>query len=471
MRLIAGRGSTADFQRSRVSRSAVAVALTVGIAVGGQPADAATINDARQAATPNAVLQWNAHAGDAAITACISPLENPLHESRAYAMTHIAVHDALNAIDRRYQPYAFRGRARAHASAPAAVAAAARRVLATTLLAIPAPFPPECGQAGAASVEEDYIAAIGAIPDGPAKQAGIGVGTAAADAILASRENDGSDTPLIVDTYPQGTAPGEWRFTPERPFAFAPGWGSVTPFALADSAQFLPGPPPAVTSRRYTRDFREVKRLGGDDVTTPSDRTADQTETALFWLESSPLGWNRIARTVSASRHLDLWESARLFGLLNMALADGYIASFTTKYHYNYWRPVTAIRAAGDDGNPSTTADATWTPLAITPPIPDYESAHAVEGAAAVAVLQDVLGTDRVRFSTCSLTLPEGSTCSDPTPVYRQFRRLSQAAAENGESRILVGFHFRTAVEKGLDLGEAVGDRTARRYLTPLRWR
>lgn len=182
-------------------------------------------------------------------------------------------------------------------------------------------------------------------------------------------------------------------------------------------------------------------------------------------LESSPLGWNRIARTVAAEQHLDLRATARMFGLLNMAMADGYIASFATKYHYRYWRPVTAIREAGNDLNPATTPDPTWTPLAVTPPIPDYESAHSVEGAAAVAVMQRVLGTDRVRFSTCSLTLPSGSTCTDPGSITRHYTRLSQAAAENGRSRILVGFHFRTAVERGLHHGDSIGDFTARTYL------
>ena len=156
--------------------------------------------------------------------------------------------------------------------------------------------------------------------------------------------------------------------------------GRRHPFVLNDSSQFRPGPPYAVTSKKYTADFNEVKALGGDDITTPSARTAEQTEIALFWVESSPLQWNRIARTVSGSEGLDMWENARLFGLLNMALADGYIGSFETKSHYNYWRPVTAIQTADTDGNPSTSADPTWTPLVATPPIPDYDSAHSVEG-------------------------------------------------------------------------------------------
>jgi len=239
------------------------------------------------------------------------------------------------------------------------------------------------------------------------------------------------------------------------------------PFVLRDSSEFRPGPPYAITSRKYTADFIEVKRLGGDGVTTPNRRTADQTEIALFWVESSPLQWNRIARSVSASRDLDQWEQARLFGLLNMALADGYVGSFETKYLYNYWRPVTAIRAAGSDGNPNTRADQTWTPLVVTPPIPDYDSAHSVQGGAASKVMERFFGTDHVAFKTCSLTLPPGSTCTDPSPVLRRYRSFSQAAEENGVSRILVGFHFRKAVEEGIEHGRKIGGSAVDRFMRP----
>src|SRR5262249_17757232 len=151
---------------------------------------------------------------------------------------------------------------------------------------------------------------------------GIVIGHAAAAVILALRVADSADTPLVDFAYPQGTNPGEYRFTPGFDFAFVPGWGDVTPFILHDSAQFQPGPPYAVTSRKYTTDFNEVKNLGAK---TGSTRTVEQTQIAHFWIESSPLQWNRIARIVSAATELDLWENARLFGLLNMALADGYI--------------------------------------------------------------------------------------------------------------------------------------------------
>jgi hypothetical protein len=417
----------------------------------------------------DAVSVWNANAGKAALAACISPGDDPLHESRMYAMTHLAIHDALNAIDRRSRPYAFDAVAKRGASLDAAVAAAARNVLVTLVRQISAPFPPACVDAGVASVEADYSAALAAIPDSRRKARGIEVGQAAAAAILALRAGDGADTPLVVDDFPQGTAPGEYRFTPGTPFAFAPGWGTVTPFVLDDSSQFRPGPPYAVTSRKYAADLNEVKALGGDGVTTPSARTSEETQIALFWVESSPLQWNRIARTVSAGAGLDPWKQARLFALLNMALADGYVSSFETKYHYDYWRPVTAIRAADADGNPRTSADPTWAPLVTTPPIPDYDSAHAVQGGAGSTVLKRFFGADHIGFTTCSLTLPAGSTCTDPSPVTRSYASFSAAAQENGISRMLVGFHFRKGVEEGIEHGDRIGDLTVDRVLRPVR--
>jgi hypothetical protein len=164
-----------------------------------------------------------------------------------------------------------------------------------------------------------------------------------------------------------------------------------------------------------------------------------------------------------------MWESARLFGLLNMALTDGYIGSFETKYLYNYWRPVTAIQLAATDGNPDTEADPTWTPLVPTPPIPDHDSAHSVEGGAAAQVLRRFFRSDRISFETCSLTLPAGSTCNDADPVLRSYGSFTQAEKENGVSRILVGFHFRNAVDDGIKHGRRIGSRAVRLFLRPVR--
>jgi hypothetical protein len=417
----------------------------------------------------NAVIAWNNAAADAALASCLAPTNSPLHESRMYAMMHLAIHDALNAIDRRSRPYALDIHV-SGASPTAAVAAAAHGVLVPLLNELPAPFSDCVASSHAVSaVDADYAAAIGAVPDGVAKTRGIALGQAAAAVMLAVRAADGSDTPLFDTAYPQGTAPGEYRFTPGQTFAFAPGWGHVTPFVLKNALQFKPAPPYAVTSKKYAEDFNEVKRLGGDGITTPSARTPDQTQMARFWVESSPLLWNRVGRTVATQKGLNLWESARLFGLLNMALADGYIGTFATKYQvYNYWRPVTAIRAAATDGNPWTEADPTWTELVPTPPIPDYDSGHSVEGGAAAQVLMRFFGTDHATFSICSYTLLPGETCADASPVMRHFTSFSAASDENGLSRILVGFHFRKAVTAGIDHGAKIGNRTVSLFLRPV---
>src|SRR4029079_11419056 len=241
--------------------------------------------------------------------------------------------------------------------------------------------------------------------------------------------------PLADTNSPQGTAPGEYKFTPGTPFAFAPKWGSVTPFALRDSTQFASGPPYPLDSKRYADDFNEVKQMG---ALVGSARTPEQTEIAKFWVESSPLSWNRMARTIATSRNLDVWDSARLFGLLNMGMSARYIGTFQEKYVYNFWRPVTAIHEAATDGNPNTAPDPDWQPLGQTPPTPDHHSSHSVEGGVAATIMGQVLGIDKVSFDVCSLTLDAGQTCDDASPVMRHFTRISDAAHENGESRILV---------------------------------
>ncbi|MEO8126548.1 MAG: vanadium-dependent haloperoxidase, partial [Bryobacteraceae bacterium] len=264
----------------------------------------------------------------------------PIPDSRLYAMVHAAVHDALNSIDHRYKLYLPGPTVTPDASPQAAVATAAHDVLVDQFnQLIGFGFPSQLS-----AIESAYAASLAAIPDTPAKMKGIALGKATAMAILKLRAGDVWNPAALVDpSYKQGTLPGEYRFTPGSDFAFAPKWGEVTPFALSDSERFQPGPPFPLAGKQYAQDFNEVKAIGGDGITTPSSRTPDQTQIALFWLEGSPLQWNRITRTVSAARRLSLWENARLFALMNFALADGYIATFDTKYHYKFWRPVTAI--------------------------------------------------------------------------------------------------------------------------------
>jgi hypothetical protein len=412
----------------------------------------------------NEVTTWSEIASSASFTSGLTA--NPLFESRVYAITQAAVHDALNAIDGRFEPYAYRAPLTPDASPEAAVATAAHLVLVdqfNRLIAFDYP-------SQQAMLDAAYADALARIPDGPAKTQGITVGEAAASSLLTLRENDGWDKQTVFDhDYPQGTAPGEFRFVPGTDFAFLPTWGEVAPFTLFRADQFRPGPPHDIDSKRYAEDFDEIKNLGGDGVTTPSARTPEQTEIALFWVESSPLGWNRIARIVASDQGLGLWETARLLGLLNLALADGYIANFDTKAHYNRWRPITAIREADADGNPATAADPTWTSLSATPAGPEYDSGHSLEGAAATAIMRRFFGTDKIAFTTCSTTLPAGSTCDDPAPIKRSFTSFSQAEAENALSRILVGFHFRNAINQGLPHGTRIGRHAFYGFLRPLR--
>ena len=262
---------------------------------------------------------------------------------------------------------------------------------------------------------------------------------------------------------------GEWPFTPDGPpLAFASNYGEVKPFVLKHSGQFWPGPPYLLTSKRYADDYNEIKLIGGDDVTTPSARTPDQTEIGVFWIESSPLSWNRLARAVSVDRGFDLWENARLFGLLNMAMADGYIASWEVKYHYSFWRPITAIREGDHDGNPATQGDSTWIPLQPTYPMPDHDSGHAVQGGVAAEILKQVFGTDDVSFTACSMTVGAGGTCTDATPVIRSYSSFSQAADENASSRIYIGIHFRKAVETGVHHGRRIAAYAVHQVMKPV---
>jgi hypothetical protein len=217
---------------------------------------------------------------------------------------------------------------------------------------------------------------------------------------------------------------------------------------LASASQFRPAPPLDPKSARARTEIDEVRVIGGEKS---SARTAEQSEISRYWYESSPQGWNRIARGVAVDHGLDEWDSARLLALVNFAMADGFIGGFEAKYHYKYWRPATAIRANGDAG---------WLPDLWTPPVPDYPSTHTVLGAAAAAVLARYFGTDFVSFSMTSGTPYAGIT--------RKFWSFSEAARENGASRILAGIHFTAAVNAGYEQGDRIGAWTYEHALRPL---
>ena len=417
------------------------------------------------AAAADRVTSWSA----VAVSATVMSGHNGIVQSRSLAITQVAVHDALNAIDRRYHTYAFNGETDAAASPDAAVAAAAHDALVGLLPVGALPFvgfgSPSQQAAAVAFVNAAYAADLATMPDGPAKIRGVAVGQAAAQAILARRSVDGATNPVV---YTPGTRPGDWQPTPSPvPFdppapgdrlpAVLPGWGKVTPFVLRSSSQFEPDDPPALDSTRYARDYNEVMAIG--EKTSPI-RTVEQTQIARFWYEGSPAGWSRIARVVAENRGLDLWERARLLALLNLAMADGFIAGMETKYDFNFWRPVTAIRAGDTDGNDDTTADPNWISLLNSPAIPDYTSTHSILGAAASEVLQRFFDDDDVAFTT---------TSGVPFPgITRSFASFSDAARENGNSRIYAGIHFRSAVENGITQGNRIGRFVFKHALRPV---
>jgi hypothetical protein len=406
-----------------------AAVLAVAVA---SPAAAST----RGPSTGEVVRTWND-------TARSQPFENSLRLARILAIMHAAQHDAVNGARSRYETYVSTLRGRG-ADAEAAAAAAAHAVLVAF-------FP-----ANRAALDVRLGESLSAVPDGDAEDAGVALGRAVGGIDLAARADDGY---AGVDPFSPAPAPGVWEPTPP---AFAPmlepQFQNVAPFVLSDRSQFLPGPPPRVASRRYARDYDEVKLVGQDSSRV---RTPEQTHLAHFWAEASPSGWSRVANVVSARHGYDLHRTARLQALLNMAMADGFIAGWFQKRHFAFWRPVTAIRKGATDGNPRTEPDPSWQSLRPTPPLPDYTSTHSLLGAAAAEILRRFTGTNR--FGFCMV-----STTSVPTGSERCWDSFTQAELENADSRVLVGFHFRSAVTTGVKVGRQVGQFAMRHALLPL---
>jgi hypothetical protein len=372
------------------------------------------------------VERWNRVATDVSAAANTDPLT----ESRVFSIMHAAMHDALNAIDRRYEPYGAEVTAVPGASPDAAVAAAAHAVLVELMPA----------------QKRAFDAALSRVD-----QRGAELGRRVAAALLAQRRDDGANSPI---SWPAGKKVGEYRPTPPdfTPALFAH-WGAIRPFVLASSAQFRPDAPYAVPSKEARAEREEVRRIGGQGSTL---RTAEQSEIARYWYEHSTQGWNRIAREVAKSRQLDEWQSARLFTLVNFAMADGFIGGFEAKYHYNYWRPATAIRE-----NARSSGDGSWLSYLGTPPVPDYPSTHTVLGAAAATVLARFFGSDFVPFAMTSGAPFDGIT--------RRFWSFSEAAQENGASRVFAGVHFASAVTAGYLQGERIGAWAYDNALRPVR--
>jgi PAP2 superfamily protein len=397
----------------------------------------ATINLASSIGSPanaDVVTQWNNAALDAIRTGNTAP---PI-ASRGLAILHAAIYDAVNGITRTHEQYLVPSAVPASASRPAAASAAAHQALVNL-------FP-----ARASSFAALHAAILATIPNHPQKTAGSVWGEFVASQILAARVNDGSNA--IVQP-PSGSGPGVWIPTPPAFLPYLlPQWGFVVPFALSTSSQFRPPGPPSLDGQQYATDYEEVKELG---AAVGSTRTEDQTEIALFWAdgagtETPPGHWNSIAQIIAAARGTTLEENARLFGLLNIAMADAAICAWDAKYTFNFWRPVTAIAFADPQLH--------WMSFIVTPPFPDYTSGHSTFSAAAATVLPLFFGTEDLPFTTGSDFLPG---------VFRSFSTCQDAAEEAALSRIYGGIHFRSASADGLQAGSSIGEWTVTHYLLP----
>jgi hypothetical protein len=425
-----------------VGAIACAMALQAGVAIARPTLQrTAAIRTTRQALeSGQPVIDWNR----VLLSIVTTPGGQPasIQPTRNFAILHAAIYDAVNSINRSHEPYLVVVRAPRDASETAAADAAAHTVLVGL-------YP-----AQKSALDSDYAAELSRVPDGQGRDQGIRVGETIARDVLAIRANDGSNVP--APPFTPGSAPGDYRPTP--PDFSAPvftTWGQVTPFVLHSGHQFRPPVPPSLSSDAYAAAINQVRRLGSVNSST---RTGVQTEIAKFWSPPIQNFWNQIGQQVAIAHHSSLPTTARLFAALNLSFADSAIAFYDAKYTYQRWRPVTAIRKAGTDGNPKTVADHNWLPLAgITPPDPSYPGAHSTISAAGAEVLASFFG-NRQRFSVTSPALPG---------VTRWFTSFSAAEVEAGLSRIYAGVHTRIDHEAGLHLGHDVAGFVLENALLP----
>jgi hypothetical protein len=433
------------------------------------------------------VLMWNeiaidAGADDHTPSEVSSPDQGgPTRTARALAIVHAAIYDTVNSFDRAYEPYLVDVTAPARTSLKAAVAQAAR----DTLVAL---YPKQAGEFNAA-----LAAALADIPDGRPENQGVALGRYVATQTLNARANDGSNAPM---SYGEPVQPGVFQRFPGEPAPLTPQWGKVTPFTMRYGSQFRSVPPPALNASAYAEAFNEVKRYGGNGTTTPTRRTAEQTQIGIYWgydgapgLGTPPRLYNQIVRVIAKQQDNTVLENARLFALVNLTMGDAGIASWDTKYAYDMWRPNRGIRMVGpagerlDDGNPATTADPNWSPLGapytngpaggtnFTPPFPAYTSGHATFGGATFQTLINFYGRDDIPFRFVSdeyngVNEDANGTVRPRKP--RTFTSFSQAMEENGQSRIYLGIHWAFDKTAGIKQGTALANYAFNRFLEPV---
>ena len=407
------------------------LSLVVALVSGGSIPHAARRDGAHELSDATIVVRWSQLAQDNAFA--IDPaMTDPFPNARGWTMMYLAMHDALNAIVPRFRQYAFFGTDTA--AHPIAAAAQAARDVMNHI------YPTR-------QTENDAELAfwLDQVPNGPGKTRGINLGAASATAIIGARANDRM---LVAGEYAlqDPLEPGDYRFVPPLEFVHRPAFGDSTPFAIGSGADFLPAPPPPLTSPIYAFSVNETKAFGR---LNSRFRSQDQTNLAAWWLEFNEVQWGRIMRQLTETRRLRLLDAVRMFALANMANIDASVAVWYAKNRYDFWRPFHAIRLADIDGNRFTAPDPDWVGEHVVPPLQEYPSAHAIQCQAIARTLRSFFGTDRVSFAT-------QSTTALPSNPVRSFDRLSAAAKECGESRILAGFHYRFSVNVGAHMGTKV---------------
>jgi PAP2 superfamily len=352
----------------------------------------------------------------------------PPQAERVVASVHVAMFDAVNSVERRYRPYRLAVTTAKETSKEAAAAAAAGTVLVGL-------HPGETEELN--SLMAAYLATM---PQSPAKSDGIKVGQEVAAKIVAERRRDGSDAP---DAYRPKAKPGVYVPTPITASSM---WPNVTPFAMNSPSQFRPVPPIPLKGEEWAADYNEIKNLGSKNS---AKRTARQTEDGHFWLITGPASYYSIVRQLVTAKKMDVVDSARFMALTSTAAADAYIAVFDAKYHYDFWRPITAVRNGDIDDNPATEVDATWQPIDNTPMHPEYPCAHCITSAAVAAVIEAVLG---------SADIPEVAMTSPTAPgATHRWTNVWTYADEVAMARIYAGFHYRFSTRVGQDMGRKIG--------------
>ena len=372
------------------------------------------------------IMDWNAKADTIGIEKQLPNVPN----ARGQAMLHVAMFEAVNAIDRRYAPYKLNLAAERTTSKEAAAASAAYDILVAL-------HPDQ-----KADLDATLAASLSGIAETEAKSKGIELGKKAAAGIIALRANDSSDK---TENYRPYATPGIYVPTTLPIESTSP---ALTPWVMGTGSQFRPGPPPALSSETWTRDLNEIREIGSRNS---SRRTAEQTNIGRFWFQTGPRTYNPIVKQIAMARKMDVVDCARLFALSSIAGVDAFIAVFDAKYTYNLWRPVTAIRNADLTSNAATPREESWTPLGVTPMHPEYPCAHCIVAAAIATVLQAVAGDEVDAISLTSPTAPG---------VTRQWTRLQDYSDEVSNARIYAGFHYRFSTEVGKDMGKKIGQLT-----------